>query len=686
MRIGGHQAVLVAFLALGLTVPLAPAPVSVAAAVRAGQPALCSPVPQAATTQHRPPPPAAPIEVARVDQAGYPAGAPKVGEVMSGLRKPPSRRWLLVRRTPCQVAASGQLTDGLGSWNRGYLSVWRVNFTKVHRPGSYRLQVQMGRSVTSASPWFRIGPGASLYRQPLANALSFYQNERDGPDFIRSALRTAPAHVNDVRAMTYRTPPMNGNGQFKGSLAPYRTGTVINAAGGWFDAGDYLKFVQTTSYAVAALLQGIESFPAEMGTHGQVNFTGEAKFGLDFLQRMWNERTRTLYYQVGIGEANSHFTGDHDIWRLPQADDHYGAGKASDRYIRHPPVFRAGRPGAPVSPNLAGRLAADFALCYRVFRTASPAYANGCLRSAETVYSFAGTHWHGHLLTAAPYDFYPETTWRDDMMLGATELSLALHAAGPALPSGLPVRSASSYLRQAAMWAHEFTTSGQATADTLNLYDVSGLAYYELYQAIGLEHGSGLAIGQRGLLAALHAQLDAAMRVAARDPFRFGFAWNQWDTAAHGAGLTVLASEYDALAHRPAFAGRAQGWLDNILGANAWGTSFIVGDGATYPHCMQHQVANLAGSLTGRPPVLAGATVEGPNSYAATGFVAPMRACNAWSPSGVPFSDFNGHGAVYSDNVQSFSTVEPAIDLTALTPMAFAWREAMARGGRIPPA
>ena len=57
-----------------------------------------------------------------------------------------------------------------------------------------------------------------------------------------------------------------------------------------------------------------------------------------------------------------------------------------------------------------------------------------------------------------------------------------------------------------------------------------------------------------------------------------------------------MASEYDA-AHRdrtrtPAWSGR---WLANILGANAWGTSLIVGDGTTFPHCLHHQVANLVG-------------------------------------------------------------------------------------------
>ena len=43
-----------------------------------------------------------------------------------------------------------------------------------------------------------------------------------------------------------------------------------------------------------------------------------------------------------------------------------------------------------------------------------------------------------------------------------------------------------------------------------------------------------------------------------------------------------------------------------------------------------------------------------------------MRPC---PPDGVDrFAQFNGSEAVYKDNVQSYSTVEPAIDLTASSP------------------
>src|SRR5205823_4599741 len=241
---------------------------------------------------------------------------------------------------------------------------------------------------------------------------------------------------------------------------------------------------------------------------------------------------------------------------------------------------------------------------------------------------------------------------------------------GGGLPSGLPHTDPMFYLGQAAHWANAYITGPNDASDTLNLYDVSGLAHYELYRAIAQAgNPSGLETTQAALLADLKKQLDRALAQAATDPFQFGFPWATYDTTSHGAGLSVMASEYDQLTGTNTYGDWSGRWLANILGANAWGTSLIVGDGTTFPHCMQHQVANLAGSLDGSPPVLAGAVVEGPNGVVYSGVVSGMRFC---PPDGSdPFAQFDSR-ALYKDAVQSFSTVEPAIDLSATSPLAFA--------------
>ncbi|HEV3048468.1 MAG TPA: glycoside hydrolase family 9 protein [Solirubrobacteraceae bacterium] len=616
----------------------------------------------------------------RVDQVGYATGAPKRAYLMSKASQ--AGESFTVRSAEGAAAFGGTVGASLGAWSQRYPHVYALDFDDLRTPGTYTIALAAGSRAaaggrresarTSAvSPPFTIAPASSLFAGPLANALSFYENERDGPEFIPSALRTAPAHLNDEHATTYLTPTVNGAGEFKGELTSL--GETIDAAGGWWDAGDYLKFVQTASYAVALQLAGVRDFPAATGAAaGAANFTEEARFGVEWLLRMWNDKTRTLYYQVGIGEGNGDTVGDHDIWRLPQEDDDFGGEDPADRFIRHRPVFRAGPPGSPVSPNLAGRDAAAFAECFQVFHATRPELAERCLLAGEHIYELADTDPQGHLLTTIPFDFYPESEWRDDLELGATELADAL-AAGAPLPAGLPHTESAFYLEQAAHWASEYVARNQGGGEGLNLYDVSGLADFELVRALrAAGQPAGLATDEARLIAALGEKLEAATRVARRDPFGFGFPWASADTASHGDGLSVMASEYDALTGEDAYQADAARWLGNVLGANAWGSSFVIGDGSTFPDCPQHQVANIVGSLDGSPPVLAGAVVEGPSDERSSGKLPGMRPCPP--AGGDAFARFDGMGAEYEDNAQAFTNTEPAIDLTASSMLAFSWQ------------
>lgn len=602
----------------------------------------------------------------RINQVGYATTATKRAYLMASASE--AGATFSVKNASGTTIFSASIGANLGRWSTSYPNVYALDFNSVTTVGTYTIVVS--GPIAASSPGFPIDTAANVYAGALSNALSFYQNERDGANYIPSALRTAPSHLNDANAMTYLTPNVNSSGRFSGDLSPL--GVRVDGSGAWWDAGDYLKFVQTISYTVDMMQLGVRDLSTQMGAGSTTaNFTAEAKFGLDWLQHMWDDTTQTLYYQVGIGTGNSKTIGDHDIWRLPQADDAFGGTNSLYRYIRNRPVFRAGPAGSLISPNLAGRLAADFALCFQIFKSSNPTYANQCLLSAEHIFALANTNPSGNLLTVIPFSFYPETEWRDDLEFGATELYFAVASGG--LPAGLPHTDPLFYLTSAAQWAHAYITGPNDAADTLNLYDVSGAAHYELYRAIAQAgNPGGLAVTQTDLLNDLKKQLDKAVAQAGTDPFGFGFTWAAFDTTSHGAGLVVMASEYDHLTGGTTYASYGVQWLANILGANAWGISLIVGDGSTFPHCMQHQVANLAGSLDGTPPVLAGAAVEGPNSTTSRGLVSGMRTCPV---NGVDqYAQFNGSSATFQDNVQSWSTDEPALDLTATSPLAFAWQ------------
>jgi endoglucanase len=604
----------------------------------------------------------------RVNQLGYELGATSRAYLMSD--QSVSGAVFKVVELDGETIFSAPVGAMLGKWGR--FKVYALDFPSTEIG---QFQILVNGPAPATSPKFRIANPSTLYSQGIANALYFYQNERDGADFVKSPLRTAAGHLNDASASVYNSPQFDSNDLILGNLSP--TGVTVDASGGWWDAGDYLKFVETHSYTVALMIIGARDFPQQMGlSAGASNVMPEAKFGLDWLQKMWDDQNQTLYYQVGIGtdfKDDPNTLSDHDLWRLPQSDDTMGGTDPNLRYVRHRPVFSAGPAGSMISPNLAGRLAADFAVCYQVFQETDPAYANQCLASAEHIFDLANTSPTGNLLTTAPFDFYGETEWRDDLELGAAELYFALQSADGDLPPGLPHSDPQFYLQAAAHWAHAYITGPNDAADTLNLYDVSGLAHFELYRAISVAgNPPGLEVSPADLLADLKKELDNALAQGNSDAFGFGFPWNVYDTATHGAGLSVEAKEYAFLTGSSTYDNYSQRWAANILGANAWGASFIVGDGETFPDCMQHQVANIVGSLNGNPPLLRGALVEGPNSFAATGFLTGMRVCPQDRDD--DYAPFDARGAVFKDNQQAFSNVEPAIDLTAPSFLMFAWR------------
>ncbi|MBV9302966.1 MAG: glycoside hydrolase family 9 protein [Acidobacteriaceae bacterium] len=667
-----------------------------------------------------------PSAYVRVSQVGYEAAhAPFRAYLMSTVAESgASFRVLNANGRDVYGAKVGSL---LGIWsnseNLAY-HVYALDFT-VPQPGKYKISVS-GQSAAT-SPSFPVDTPAALYSGLLLNTKFFYETERDGPEYVPNALRSAPGHLNDQKAAVYRTPPLDDNDLIATTGKPLSpTGAAIDASGGWWDAGDYMKYVETISYTVALQEIGIRDFPGQMGPDAPRNppappdaisyagdtagaptssdFTSEAKFGIRFLMKMWDDESRTLYYQVGNSQDWVNFPdllSDYDIWRLPQADDTWDGCSAGAKYICHRPVFVAGPARSKISPNLAGRLAADFAVCYQLNHASDPALANRCLKDAEDIFELAdtsfadpaasvgsGTCTSGCLLTIIPFDGYPENVWDDDMELGATELYLALRSAESEsnLPPGLCQTNARYYLTQAARFARNYITRIYETgnSDTLNLYDVSGLAHFELYRALqAAGNPKDLAVTQSSIRGQLLRQVGDAIKQAGTDAWGFGAAWNS-DTASHGDGLSVMASEAYYLTDSRIYDAYSQRWMANVFGANAWGSSFIVGDGTkTFPNCIQHQVANLAGALDGTSggiPVLWGAVSEGPSGFATSGVVSGMILCPANGAD--PFKIFNGNDgafnpsqiSVYEDNMQSYTTTEPAIDLTASSFLMWSWR------------
>jgi endoglucanase len=98
---------------------------------------------------------------------------------------------------------------------------------------------------------------------------------------------------------------------------------------------------------------------------------------------------------------------------------------------------------------------------------------------------------------------------------------------------------------------------------------------------------------------------------------------------------------------------------------------------------MQHQIANLAGSLDGSPPLLLGATVDGPTrGMLKIGDVPDGARATPWPQNKDPYAPFNIPPGSYINDVACWQTVEPADDYTIPTALIFARACSEYRGAR----
>jgi hypothetical protein len=249
------------------------------------------------------------------------------------------------------------------------------------------------------------------------------------------------------------------------------------------------------------------------------------------------------------------------------------------------------------------------------------------------------------------------------MELGAAEITLAAHRLG---------QPSARYLRDSAHWARGFIA--EDNTDTLNLYDSAALADAALADAMRRVPHGRLAVTRADLITDLRHQIRRGIDHARHDPFGAAESVAEFDANSHTFGLIATVAIYDRLTHSRrfrGFAGLERTWL---LGGDPWGVTAMVGIGHRFPLCMQHQVANLSGSLDGTPPLDVGAVVNGPNGKdnfegGLGGFQTGMRHCTAASRR---LDRFDGHKGRYVDDVRAWQTDEPALDMTGAAIIAVA--------------
>lgn len=609
----------------------------------------------------------------RVDQAGFlPADTKQAYLMTSGATS--GETFAVVSSSGSTVLTGNVGSTSRGSWNTGFPDVYPIDFSGLSAAGTYHIQVS--GTVSASSPAFAVESASSLFGKLVSDGVGFFQAHRDGQNVIAGPLNRQPSHLNDATANVYAVPSFQSGGSdviTNSDLS--KIGGPVNVAGGWFDAGDYLKFTFTTAYADTVL----SAAQRALGGSAPASLGAEAHVGESWLNQMWDQSSKTLYTQVGIGSGNAAgtFLGDHDLWRLPQKDD--SDTSSLDRYAAaHRPVFEAASPGSKISPELTGLVCAAFALAAQNDAVANPTQAAAEYQAATSIYAMANTTSPPNpLVTTEPNAYYSDSNWHDDMELGAAELALAAQALG---------HDASTYLSQGATWASDYIATD--TGDTFNLYDTSALGHADLIKAMdNAGDPSGLAVSRSTLISQLKTQLSGAATKASSDIFHAGGDYTNFDVDSHTFGFLTTEALYQQVSGDSSFATFATEQRDWLLGANAWGTSFMVGEGSRFPFCMQDQIANLSGSTSGAAPIETGAVVNGPNasSIFSGGLGSYQTGMVACPPGGSDaFSAFSGHSSRFVDDVRSWQTDEPALDMSGGAVLASALQQALNSGGSAP--
>ncbi len=522
----------------------------------------------------------------RVNQVGYITNDTKIAIIGSGNSL--SGTFYLVDAANTNIAYfSNTIGSSRGNNNTPFANNYPCDFSAYTTPGQYRIKMNDG---TISHP-FAIG-AYSEYSNTVAAILDFFRSQRCGD--TSPILHTA-CHLHDT------------NGTF-------------DYSGGWHDAGDYIKFVITTSFTTLDMMIAAEYALSNGYAHalednreavGVPDLLEEGRIGLEWLLKMTGSG---YYYQVSVRQ-------DHDTWRLPQADDaHPPAGVGDPRPVH------SGWGG-----NLLGRTAGAFAIAYRIYQPYDPSFSAQCLTRAQSLFSNVNSYQYAQ--DSIPTNFYNETSYEDDLVIAAAELYMST--------------GDSTYSSYAS------STIGGLWEDGIEWGSCDFIAYAECYRA-----GINATACRNDMRNALN-----SIRTHSQNEVYYLSSSYTWGTTAAYMANAQKAIMYYCLTGNDAYMDMANAQRDYLLGRNNWGVSFIVDVGEEAPTNSHSQLNDILAPVLHR-----GACVGGParvNHWESTMTndgvnIASIRAVDR-------FSNFQS-SIVYYDHKEDYYCNEVAIDY-ATTPL-----------------
>ncbi|BFZ06316.1 hypothetical protein BsWGS_09355 [Bradybaena similaris] len=232
---------------------------------------------------------------------------------------------------------------------------------------------------------------------------------------------------------------------------PWRGDSAVNdcVPGGWYDAGDHIKFGLPLSYSVTILGWSLVRYKDGYERAGELdNMYDMIKWAYDYLLKAWNPNSNHLTVQVGDGDL------DHNWW-----------GRAEDMTMARPcKTVSTGTHGSDIAGGTAAALATG-AIAFKDKGDAS--YANQLLNAAKSLYTFAKSHrglFHGS------DEFYPSSDDKDDLCEAAIWLYKATNDAQY-------LNDAKSFVETDTAWAYEW--DDKMVGCQAMLYDATKSSQYK---------------------------------------------------------------------------------------------------------------------------------------------------------------------------------------------------------------
>jgi endoglucanase len=480
--------------------------------------------------------------------------------------------------------------------------LWRGDFAAFRLLGIYRVKI----GARGFSYPFTISRNCNQQLAVVASRWLYLQ--RSGIDVVDSI--TGVNHRED-----HKSPAMLRDD--RGVHRHHR----VDTSGGWWDAGDYGRYVPSAASTIMSLLYAYH-FNPRLFADGSLHIPESGNGVPDLLDEMRWELDWLLKMQRSDGAVH-HKTATRDYSEKGPSED------SQTIYL------------FDVSSQATAQFAGAVSEASIVYRRYDPPFADRLLSAAKRAWQWAQLNPDKYPLGGFKN---PDDENGGDYAISGDETAVQLWAAGCLFhATGNDV------------FGNEFARLWAKRDQTKEIYGLSWSDGYAFGMFAYLNTSGGDPALKQLIKEVVSKQSRSIVNTIERSGFRvaltgnqppFGYQWGSTCLALNYATYLLLANEYIP---QPEFVNGAASQLSWVLGVNSLNKSFITGVGGN-PVRSPHHVLSIV-----RGEAVPGAVTEGPNAM----LVGGDPVLKSMFRANVPFSKR------YADDEESWATNEPTIDANA---------------------